>query len=200
MKVYFLRHGESESNTLNILYNRGDKYGLTEKGVGQVKKILSELENIKVDKIYSSPLLRAKQTAQIVADNFNLDFEITDSLSEFDVGILNETGDESTFRREQEIVDQWLIRKNWDEKFEDGESYNEIKERFFKLLELIRTKEHENIILVSHGGLIQCVLPLISENLEFEYCHKNLLKNAECAILEVEDNEVKCVKYGGYTL
>ncbi|HAK41638.1 MAG TPA: hypothetical protein DCM59_01470, partial [Clostridium sp.] len=64
---------------------------------------------IEIHKIYSSPLLRAKETARIIADKWNLDFEITGALREFDVGILEETGDESTFEKEREIVDQWLI-------------------------------------------------------------------------------------------
>jgi broad specificity phosphatase PhoE len=196
MKVWLVRHGESEANILNILYNRGDKYGLTQKGIEQVNKLLLELKDIKIHKIYSSPLLRAKETARIVADNWNLDFEVTKALSEFDVGILDETGEESTFHKEQEIVEQWLIDKKWDVKFEDGESYNEIKERFLNLFESLKIKSDENVVLVSHGGLIQCMVPLICENLSFIYCHKKLLKNAEYALLEINKDKVICIKYG----
>jgi len=196
MKVWLVRHGESEANLLNILYNRGEKYGLTQKGIEQVNKLLLELKDIEIHKIYSSPLLRAKETATIIADKWNLDFEITGALREFDVGILDETGDESTFQQEQEIVDQWLIDKKWDVKFEDGESYNEIKERFLQFLESLKMKTDENVVLVSHGGLIQCMVPFICDNLSFAYCYKNLLKNAEYALLEINDDKIKCIKYG----
>ena len=196
MKVWLVRHGESEANILNILYNRGDKYGLTQKGIEQVNKLLLELKDIKVHKIYSSPLLRAKETARIIADNWNLDFEVTKALGEFDVGILDETGEESTFHKEQEIVEQWLIDKKWDVKFEEGESYNEIKERFLNFFKSLKIKSDENVVLVSHGGLIQCMVPLICENLSFIYCHKKLLKNAEYALLEINKDKVICIKYG----
>jgi len=196
MKVWLVRHGESESNLLNILYNRGEKYGLTQNGIEQVNKLLLELKDIEIHKIYSSPLLRAKETARIIADKWNLDFEITRALREFDVGILDETGDESTFQKEQEIVDQWLIDKKWDVKFEDGESYNEIKERFLQFFESLKMKADENIVLVSHGGLIQCMVPFICDNLSFAYCYKKLLKNAEYALLEINEDKVKCIKYG----
>lgn len=196
MKLYFVRHGQSEANILKIVYNRGDKYGLTEKGVEEVKGLVREFKEIKFDKIFTSPLLRAKQTAGIIAEALKLDYEITDSLREFDVGILNGTGDEKSFQLEHEIMQTWMVQNNWDARIEAGENYYDVKERFLNLIDQIKTKEYENIILVSHGGILQCMLPFIGSNLKFHYCHENLLKNANYAVLETSGDIFTCIRYG----
>lgn len=126
MKLYFIRHGQSETNFLNILYNRGIKYGLTQKGKMQVQTLAEKIGELKIDKIYTSPLLRAVETTEILSQKLCIPYEITSSLSEFDVGTLENKGDEKTFQIEQHVVQEWLLRKNWDARFEDGESYNDI--------------------------------------------------------------------------
>lgn len=68
MKIYLIRHGAVE-NPKQILYGRLPGFKLSKKGVAQVQKIAEELKNLNADikKIYSSPLERAVQTAEIIA-------------------------------------------------------------------------------------------------------------------------------------
>lgn len=80
MKLYFARHGESEANLLHEFSNRGLKHGLTEEGRQQAATLAGKLEGISVAKLFSSPLLRAIQTAQILADEPGVPYEITDAL------------------------------------------------------------------------------------------------------------------------
>ena len=77
MRLYFIRHGESEANVLHEISNRGAKHGLTEKGRAQVAALAQKLGAIPFVKLYSSPLLRAIQTAEILSqgsrDSFRSD-------------------------------------------------------------------------------------------------------------------------------
>lgn len=86
MKFYFVRHGESEANILHEMSNRGWKHGLTEKGREQAAALAHNLLPIKARKIFPSPLMRAVQTAEILAEALGLEMEVTDALCEFDCG------------------------------------------------------------------------------------------------------------------
>ena len=65
MNLYVVRHGQVPSNVLGIVSGWNDEK-LTGKGIEQATKIKTELQNIKFDVVYSSPVDRAKQTAEIV--------------------------------------------------------------------------------------------------------------------------------------
>lgn len=65
MKIVLLRHGESVDDLLDCYGGCAD-YDLSENGLKTAKEVAKELKNIKIDKIYSSPLKRAQQTAAAV--------------------------------------------------------------------------------------------------------------------------------------
>lgn len=199
MAIYFVRHGQSETNVLNILYNKGEKHGLTELGRKQVEQLADKLKdlNIEFTRIISSPLLRAIETTHILASELNLEYKTSEYLKEIDVGVLDGTGTNEAFQKEKEVLEEWLLMKNWDLKFEDGESYHDLIERCSKLIqeEYSDLNNNENIIFVSHGGFILCMMPYICKNFNYEFCYKNLLKNAEYVVLEYKEDKFHCLEY-----
>lgn len=66
--IYIVRHGQTNWNLEGRYAGRKD-VELNEKGIEQAKKIQEELNDIKFDKIISSPLKRAHKTAQIISEN-----------------------------------------------------------------------------------------------------------------------------------
>ena len=66
-KIYLLRHGEVH-NPDKILYGRLPRYKLSKEGIQAIKKVGQKLKNKKINHIYTSPLLRARQTAGIIGD------------------------------------------------------------------------------------------------------------------------------------
>lgn len=85
MNLYVVRHGQVPSNVEGIISSWNDEK-LTEKGISQATKMRDELQNIKFDITYSSPVDRAKQTAEIVVPKNEI---ILDSrLAERDPGLL----------------------------------------------------------------------------------------------------------------
>lgn len=94
--IYFIRHGESEANVKHVFAGQRDDSILTEKGEEQALFTAKEIkkENLKIDKIISSPLKRALKTAQIIA--VELGFDISDividkRIIEYDMGELSGT-------------------------------------------------------------------------------------------------------------
>ncbi len=66
--IYIVRHGQTDWNLKGIYQGRID-ISLNKTGIEQAKKIKKKLEGIKFDKVFSSPLKRAYETAQIICDN-----------------------------------------------------------------------------------------------------------------------------------
>ena len=81
--VVLVRHGESESNVLQILDDNPDsKYKLTEIGRGQVEYTAGQLKGIHFDSIISSPILRTRETADILNSNVESMFKVDRRLTE----------------------------------------------------------------------------------------------------------------------
>lgn len=66
MKFYFVRHGESETNVHGIFSNRGYQHPLTKKGIQQAQELVRQLAGASINRIYTSPIMRAVQTAEIL--------------------------------------------------------------------------------------------------------------------------------------
>lgn len=89
--IYFIRHGESVANAKGLFAGQRDDSPLTSKGQLQARQAAADFINkgIKVDRIVTSPLLRTKETAAIVAADIELelaDIFIDPRLLEYDMG------------------------------------------------------------------------------------------------------------------
>jgi len=67
-----VRHGESTLNTMGLVSNDLDGYPLTENGKEQAFRLAGELRKIHIDSIITSPMLRARQTAQIISSGLGI--------------------------------------------------------------------------------------------------------------------------------
>lgn len=84
-RLHLVRHAENRANTLRVFSCRHVDYSLTAKGVVQARQTGAYLKKTSVDRIYSSPLKRAVETAEIIADQVNLTVDVVESLTEVDV-------------------------------------------------------------------------------------------------------------------
>ena len=200
MKLYFVRHGESEANLLHEFSNRGFKHGLTERGFQQAEQLGQNLDKIPFKIIYSSPLKRAVQTAEILQQYLNCPLEITDALREFDTGVLEGKSDSESWKIHAWVIDQWLTG-NWEASIPGGESRLDIQARFMSLIDKLRHNlTEENILLVGHGGTFQCMFPLIFTNVndvsigEFHFHHTRPI------IAEVRADGLFCSRWGALKL
>lgn len=167
MKLYFARHGESEANVLKVISNRGSRHGLTEKGRRQAAELASNLKGSGATRVYSSPLLRALQTAEIVSSALGVDYDITDALREFDCGIAEGRSDPESWDLHQKVMENWLKHGELDARIEQGESFGDIQNRFIPFIRslLVAQGEAGSCILIGHGGLYLCMLPLLLVNI-----------------------------------
>lgn len=87
--IIFVRHGESESNVAKIQANEIDKYPLTVRGRSQVERLTQELALVQPHALYSSPVLRAVETAGIISRRLNIPVQMNRALMERDWGKAN---------------------------------------------------------------------------------------------------------------
>ncbi len=172
-KMVLVRHGETSWNALGILQGNAD-VPLNEKGVEQAQALAQNTSNKTVNVVYSSPLSRAYDTAQAIADVHNLPVNVHGNLREIGVGIY--TG----YRASQipsEIRISWttnpdfampsgipdptnLVDPSYVEGiYFEGESLNNASDRTWHGITNL-AKQHcgENVVTVTHGGIIQLAL------------------------------------------
>lgn len=167
MRIFFTRHGESRANLLHQISNRELQHGLTPKGCAQAEALAFRLQGQEITHIFSSPLLRAVQTSEILASRLKLPFEITDALREYDCGILEGRADKDAWMQWQQLFDAWVERKEWDRKLEGGESFHDLRSRFQPFIDRLIARYGDtpaNLVCVSHGGLYWMMLPLMISN------------------------------------
>lgn len=158
--LYFIRHAESEANRLRILASR-KPYALTKAGKADADLIAGELKDIvQINRIISSPLMRAKQTAESFESVYKLNIEEDPRIIEQELGIYSGMNYDQVKVMEH-YEDDPLNRWNWVPEG-GGESYAMIADRiqsFFKELEA--QESNENILIVTHAvsfRLIRAVL------------------------------------------
>lgn len=94
MNLYLIRHGEMDSsdikeidlNLINQYITAKKETGLNQKGRDQISKTARFFNDIKIDAIYCSSFARAKESAQILSENLNVDCRVIDGLGEVNVG------------------------------------------------------------------------------------------------------------------
>lgn len=156
--IYLVRHGQTEWNVKDLLQGVSDS-PLTEKGVDEIKKLAKELSKIQFDLIFSSDLLRAKKTAEILALEHNLTVETTKLLRERFFGHLEGKSNDE-YRKWAKAFKDLTDKERFSAKIStDIESDEEIVTRLIQFLrEIAIGNPGKKILAVSHGGLIKSFL------------------------------------------
>lgn len=166
MKIHAMRHGETPANAEKKIQGHCLDLGLNESGKDQVRKALEQLP-AGITMIISSPLKRARESAEIVAAYLHLPITFLDELKEKDVGNLSgKTWDEASELSGRNLREEEREGTLGFQEF-GGESLEQIKTRLLKALRGIKDRHpHEKILLVTHAGIINLMHKLFSEKKE----------------------------------
>ena len=166
-----IRHGESESNIKGLISEDIEGFPLTETGIRQAEHAASELKKIKIDRIISSPVLRTRQTAGIIASALNLKVELDEGIRESGLGPYN--------NKNSNLV-PYGKRENL-----GIESFDKIKERSVKsLMNYVGVN-----VFVSHALPIKTVVSYIL-SLDEEESRGIKLSNASITIIDLQSRNI----------
>lgn len=182
-KIILIRHGQTDMNKDQLYYGRLD-VPINETGKEQAentRKNLVEFE-IDYDKIYSSPMKRAYETAEIV--NYkNLEIEKDDELREMDFGIFEGLSYKEIIKKYPEEMEK--LKKDWKTySYVTGENPFMLQKRALKFLEKI--DKNKNNMVVTHWGIICTLLSFLFSS-ELEGYWKYQVKNGGIVIIEFAD-------------
>lgn len=157
MNWYFVRHGEIDSNVKKI-YAGWSEEELTPRGRKQAIEVAKKLAHFDIDKIYTSPLRRAVQTAEIIGDFLNKAPFIERDFKELRLGIWEGMSEEEVSKQFPEKWKIWNTRPA-DLVLDDREPLGELLKRVLAGMEKIRAKQEDSaILIVTHVAIIRVLL------------------------------------------
>jgi len=192
-KYFILRHGGASSNDLEFLASYPEKInnGLTKKGRKQVERVADLLlrrqrdeatigtsrENKKIDLIFSSDLLRTKETAEIVSKKLKVKVIFSKQLREWDFGVLNGQPTEKLIQFYGDEINRFRKAP------EKGESLTDVRSRMVNfVLGLEKKYKNKNILIISHGDplwLLESAGKGLSDQKTLLEKKKSYIKNGE---------------------
>ena len=177
-RIYFVRHGETECNSKNLIQGRGVDAPLNALGHQQAEAFYQHYKHIPFDKVYTSSLQRTHQSMAPLLKS-GIPHEIIDGFDEMDFGIMEgkEMFDSTGTFTLKSLLEQWKNNEG-DAKAEQGESPNEVLQRMKDALETVLSRKQEaNVVVCMHGRalrILMCyLLNLPISNME-KYFHANL--------------------------
>lgn len=158
-RFYVVRHGETLFNRKNKVQGACDS-PLTQTGIAQAEAIISQIEKVDFDGVYSSISERAFDTATIITAG-KYEINVTKKIKEMNFGHLE--GEDNGVLLKPEHEGDWI--RTFEEGFEyaGGESFQQVHKRLIDFIaEVAQVHPDGNVLLVSHG-LIVTSLGLIAD-------------------------------------
>jgi len=184
--VILMRHGQAENNVNRILVGRHIESHLTDYGRKQVEDTARYLQNVPIEKLYVSPVIRTVETAKIVSKILGINYKIDERLYEIDLGglvgmnyddIINKYG--NLFLKFYAETDSTLSNYG-------VESFSAVKRRIKALMDEITDKEHDkNVLLISHLDPIKAAISVLLDLKPQALFHWHI-RNAALTILKHE--------------
>lgn len=180
---YLIRHGETDWNKERKLQGQQD-IELNETGIKQAEELAQILSNVHFDLAFSSDLIRAKRTAEIIVLEKNLHVETTKALRERTFAHF-EGGSSDTLFAYQELMKKLSNEERQKHRIAEGiETDEEVTARFVTFLrETAITHPDKTILITTHSGLLRLLLMHLGKYTYEEIINKRV-KNGAYVIFE----------------
>lgn len=183
MRLILVRHGQTASNRDRIIQGCGSDSGLSQRGREQAERTASLLGKQKIDTIYSSPLKRAVDTAQAIAQSCQLEVNVAPGLKEIDAGELEGVSLDNMGEQHLDPWREWM-RGNTSLPLPGGESLEELQRRAWREIERIMERHRdETVVVVSH---LMVILAIICRAIGIDLRHALHLRQDPAGISIVE--------------
>lgn len=199
MKIYIIRHGETDWNRQFRLQGRSD-IPLNEEGKRLAELTAKALINVPFSAAYTSPLKRAKQTAKIILGERKIPLTIDDRLCEISFGEyegLISKGE--NYQIPNRNFDNFFIKPRDYIPPKNGESLQQLILRTTEFLsELVTNKklEHQTVLISTHGAAVRGLLSGINMDGIDDFWHGKVHKNCGVTVLESENGKIKLISEG----
>lgn len=192
--IYLTRHGETEWNLAHRFQGQLDS-PLTEKGRMQASWLGERLADVEFSAIYSSSSNRALDTAKIVRGQRDMPIEPRAELMEIMLGKW-----EGREIQGIEVDDKQNFKYFWNQphlyKPEVGETFEDVINRSYKILEEIKEKHEGNVLVVCHGIVLKSILCAVEKKPIKELWKGPFMVQTSLTILEATTDGFDIIKAG----
>ena len=197
MLIYIVRHGETRSNVDGILQGWTND-PLNENGISLAEITGRGMKGIHFDECISSPLIRTRQTAEIIlreSGNLRTPIEFDSRIMEISMG----DWEGKRFRPGEREVDERDIKIFFTEPFQfrgfpGGENVQQVCARTQEFLrELARRDDGKTYLVTTHGFALRGMLNMLYDNPE-DYWHGHVPYNCAVNILKVESGKIEFIE------
>lgn len=181
-RIIVVRHGQTISNSEHKFDGQQDT-PLSLLGRKQIDELSKKLKTIKFDLIVSSPLSRARNTANAIAkgQNYEKSVDIEASFMEIDCGDCTGLSRREIEQKYSDLVNEWQL--NTDPRFPGGENMEDVEKRAIKsFINIAENNKGKTILITGHGTLNRAIIGYLLQipyGLRFNITQKN------CAVNEI---------------
>lgn len=154
MRIYLIRHARQDSRLCNV------DVSLSQEGIRQAHLLGKRLMKEQIDGLYSSDLIRAVETAEVLNQYMNVDHKIKKEFREISFGDLEGNTDDYNKMHFKEFLEE-LNSLKVDIPFPNGENGEDVCQRMYPILEEIATSGQKKVAIVTHGYSIRSILTKI---------------------------------------
>lgn len=199
MKLFITRHGKTEWNVENRFQGAKDS-NLVESGIRDAKDLHDYLANEYFDFVYTSPLGRAKQTAEIIFKDRHILIEEDKRLSEMNFGVFEGMKTSDIFKEYADIYNNlWNHPEKFDRCPNGGESFNEVNNRIASFIDdMKQLDDDKKVFIVTHGMFFVCLLGyfLNLKPIDFPKINRSIVRGCSITIIEIKNNEFNVICVG----
>lgn len=202
----FVRHGESQANIEGIFANRVDqRFALTAAGIDQARELAARLRGIGATHVYTSPLPRARQSAETIGAILGVPAALAGALREYDCGEfegLPYTGEHAWRWDEHARIEESWREGDPDARHPGGESATDIAHRFLPFMDALaaRHRSSDTIALIGHGGTYLTALPMLFANVTVDDARQYGLGHCEIVTATWDNGRWTCRQWGEHRL
>lgn len=188
MKIYVTRHGQTDYNKKRMMQGLSD-IPLNEVGIAQARERRKSLGDIKFDAVYSSPLIRAVKTAQIIGNVREEDIIKDERIIEANFGRYELKNYYGTGIR---MMAYWSLPEIFPAPY-TVETISEMRKRTASFLEDLKKKDYENVLVACHGGIIRPIRGYL-ENKKSGIVWRPRPKNCEIFVYEWDGQKSRLIQ------
>ena len=160
MRFILVRHTETVGNAEHR-FNGLTESPYTEKGLKMNDVLTDELAALHakhpIDRIYASPITRAKHIGELAAEKLNVPLTIADQLIEFNFGIFDGLTHAEAMAKDGELWSRWMSDYNH-VRLTDGDQYDVFHNALGDWLQTFDLASDQTVVMISHGGTLHSLL------------------------------------------
>ncbi len=187
-EIYIVRHCEAKGNQKRI-FQGGVNCDITPLGQTQLDYLKERFKDIKLDAVYTSPLIRAQKTAFAVIGEKDLNAKIDYDLREIEGGVVDGKPFYDALHADKVLADAW---DNHPQDFEPegGERMRDAYERIYNcILKIAKENDGKTVAVATHGGVIRCLMARLELGTIERLAEMPWAENTAVALLTYENGK-----------